>query len=69
MQRISNAPCGSGKKVDDVCGFIKHQGKNCLLCRYWKVYHDPDNAQKQFESFDCARRLVIQQVIEKYRAA
>lgn len=69
MQRISNAPCGSGKKVEDVCGFIKHQGKNCLLCRYWKAYHDPDNAQKQFESFDCARRLVIQQVIEKYHVA
>ncbi len=58
-----------GIPVEDVCGFIKHQGKNCLLCRYWKVYHDPQNAQKQFENFDSARRLVIQQVIEKYRAA
>lgn len=58
-----------GIPVEDVCGFIMHQGKNCLLCRYWKVYHDLHNAQKQFESFDCARRLVIRQVIEKYRAA
>lgn len=58
-----------GIPVEDVCGFVKHQGKNCLLCRYWKVYYDPLKAQKLFENYDCARKMVIQEVIKQYSAA
>jgi len=58
-----------GIPVEDVCGFVKQQGKNCLLCRYWKVYHDPLRAQKIFDHYDCARKTIIQEVIEQYNVA
>ena len=40
----------------DVAAFIKFGGKNFTLCRYWKVYHDVDAAQKRFRAIDEAKR-------------
>ncbi|WP_193708361.1 DUF3793 family protein [Alkalibaculum sporogenes] len=58
-----------GIPAEDVCGFVKHQGKNCILCRYWKVYNNPIEAQKLFDNFDYARKIVIQEVIKEYNVA
>ncbi len=41
-----------GYPPKDVESFICHKGKNCALCGYWKVYHDTDNAIKQFAKFN-----------------
>jgi hypothetical protein len=40
----------------DVDAFIRFGGKNFALCRYWKVYHDVDGAQKRFHAIDEAKR-------------
>jgi len=45
-----------GIPVEDVTGFIYHKGENSLLCSYWKVYHNPENALKLFKNFDKARQ-------------
>ncbi len=45
-----------GIPVEDVTGFISHKGENSLLCSYWKVYHNPENALQQFRNFDRARQ-------------
>ena len=45
-----------GIPLEDVIGFINHKGENCLLCRYWKVYHAPERALTLFSVFDKARQ-------------
>lgn len=37
-----------GYPLRDVCGFVENCGQNCLMCGVWKVYHDVENAKKQF---------------------
>ncbi|KPU43121.1 hypothetical protein OXPF_33710 [Oxobacter pfennigii] len=44
-----------GIPVEDVEGFISHKGKNCLICRYWKVYGDIKRAEVLFKIYDKAR--------------
>ncbi len=46
-----------GYPPEDVEGFICNGGKNCNLCRYWKVYGDTNKALKQFERYDKCRAL------------
>lgn len=40
-----------GYPPEDVKGFIKHGGRACKRCGYWKVYGDVQKAEKQFEKF------------------
>ncbi len=41
-----------GYPPKDVDGFICNEGKNCQLCRYWKVYGDKDEALQKFAKYD-----------------
>ncbi len=41
----------------DVEGFICHKGKNCKLCRYWKVYGDEEDALIKFAKYDKCRAI------------
>lgn len=41
--------------LEDVKAFIKNKGKNCLMNGYWKVYHNPDEAQRIFHMYDRVR--------------
>ncbi len=38
-----------GYPPEDVCGFIEK--KECLLTGFWKVYDDPEKAEKKFAQF------------------
>ncbi len=49
-----------GIPVEDVEGFIENKGKNCLMCRYWKVYGNKRRAQLLFEAYDKARAGMMQ---------
>lgn len=51
-----------GIPVEDVVGFINHKGENSLLCRYWKVYHNPDKAAVLFRNFDKARQEIRESI-------
>ena len=51
-----------GYPVEDVTGFIEHNGKNYLHSGYWKVYHNPSAKRKLFERFEQAKESVIQLV-------
>lgn len=53
-----------GIPVEDVEGFIDHKGKNYLLCRYWKVYGDPQCAEVLFKDYDTARSSMAHFVID-----
>ena len=37
-----------GYPLEDIRGFIQNRGRNCLCCGEWKVYHEPEKAQKTF---------------------
>ena len=60
-----------GYPLADVQGFIANQGKNCLLCGCWKVYSNPESAQRTFANYDRCRDILcdkLQQGCEFFRA-
>lgn len=54
-----------GIPLEDVIGFIKHKGKEYLMCRYWKVYWNPRRAELIFRDYDKARSSVAIAVLRK----
>lgn len=56
-----------GYPVKDVIGFIENQGKKCLLCRYWKVYHNPRRAMCIFDAYDKAKKKMACAILNAYR--
>lgn len=46
-----------GYPVDDVVTFSKKKGEGAILCGYWKVYHNIENAKKIFYEFDNCRDI------------
>ena len=40
-----------GYPLEDVIGFITHQGRNFTCCGQWKCYGDPAEAQKRFACY------------------
>ena len=40
-----------GYPLSDVTGFIRHRGKNCLLCGCWKVYQEEEKAIRRFAQY------------------
>jgi len=51
-----------GIPVEDVISFIKLSGRDCLLCGYWKVYHNPNRALSIFKTFDRAKFKVLNHI-------
>lgn len=48
-----------GYPLEDVKDFIRHKGSGSLLCGYWKVYHNPDQALQVFRKYDLAKEMVM----------
>lgn len=48
-----------GYPIEDVRGFIGNQGKNCLLCGYWKVYENAEKARQTFKIYDRCRDILF----------
>ena len=44
-----------GYPLEDVDGFITHQGENCKLCGCWKVYGNVEQARRTFASYEKCR--------------
>ncbi|MDR3591974.1 MAG: DUF3793 family protein [Negativicutes bacterium] len=51
-----------GIPAKDVTGFIDNKGADCLLCGYWKVYHEPRQASNLFQLYDRAKSKVMQRI-------
>ncbi|MDR2245683.1 MAG: DUF3793 family protein [Treponema sp.] len=47
-----------GYPVDDVLGFVEHNGQNYKLCGYWKVYGDVELAKACFRQYDECRECI-----------
>ncbi|MDR2610812.1 MAG: DUF3793 family protein [Clostridiales Family XIII bacterium] len=48
-----------GYPPDDVAAFIKDHGRDCVNCRHWKVYHDPERANEIFKRIDAAKAYAM----------
>ena len=48
-----------GYPPEDVAAFIENCGRNCICCRYWKVYHNEPRARQTFRFIDEARARAI----------
>ena len=47
----------------DVCGFITNEGSHFLLQGYWKVYAEPDQAIKTFNTYDEVKDTFIRELV------
>ncbi len=46
--------------IEDILGYIEHEGKNCQVSGYWKVYSNAQGAMKKIsEVFGCKVLLII----------
>lgn len=52
--------------VEDVEGFIRNQGKNCLTERYWKVYHNQERAEEIFRQYDQVKETAMSEIVSGY---
>ena len=48
-----------GYPVEDVIGFIEHEGRECLGVGYWKVYENMPQKKKVFEQFERAKEWMV----------
>lgn len=53
-----------GYPLEDVLGFIIHNGNNCKYSGYWKVYGDVSKAQKIFAAYESCRDYTLQKLAE-----
>jgi hypothetical protein len=49
-----------GYPTEDVEGFIRHRGDDCLCAGYWKVYANKERKLKIFEKFEKSKERLIQ---------
>jgi hypothetical protein len=48
-----------GIPLQDVEAFMDCQGKNCLLCGYWKVFTNEEKAKELFRIYDWSKEMVM----------
>lgn len=53
-----------GYPIDDVKGFIIHQGRNFLYSGYWKVYQEVEKKKALFETYEMATTEVTRMVYQ-----
>ena len=50
--------------IEDVIGFIRNNGSCYKLSGYWKVYGDPDRAQRTFDNYNKCRKFLCNKLSE-----
>lgn len=53
-----------GYPLEDVQGFIRHHGQNCLFSGCWKVYAHVEAAQRTFAAYRTCRQQLLQRYAE-----
>lgn len=48
-----------GIPLPDVEAFMDCEGKNCLLCGYWKVFSNEEKAKELFRIYDWSKEIVM----------
>ena len=55
-----------GYPPNDVKGFIKNKGRNCICTGYWKVYEDEAKAQGLFEKYKKCTKVYLSKLTEGF---
>lgn len=58
-----------GYPVEDVEGFIRNKGENCLYTGYWKVYEKLPEKKTLFREFERARDILISLISDGFGIA
>ena len=53
-----------GFPIEDVKDFMNCSNKKCLLCGYWKVYNNENEAKKIFKLYDNIREFTVENIIK-----
>ena len=53
-----------GIPFEDVKDFMECTTKKCLLCGYWKVYNNSDEAKMMFNQYDEVKHYTIKNMLE-----
>lgn len=51
-----------GYPVHDIYGFIRHKNEGCLLTGEWKVYAEPEKAQRLFCRYHKCRKTLMKRI-------
>lgn len=58
-----------GIHLKDVKDYMLCPDKECLLCSYWKVYNDVENAKTTFANFDAAKVSMLNALLRELQVA
>ena len=54
-----------GFPVEDVTDYMCGTSKECLLCGYWQVYNNVDEAEKIFKKYDAAKAHMLTYLLDE----
>lgn len=57
-----------GIPLEDVIDFMECTTKKCLLCGYWKVFNNSDNALEIFNNYNKSKEIVLDYVISEIKS-
>ncbi|TCT15425.1 uncharacterized protein DUF3793 [Natranaerovirga pectinivora] len=55
-----------GIPIEDVEAFIENKGEGYLFYKYWKVYHNPEEASEIFNRYDNSKEVIINFIEREY---
>ncbi|WP_195970797.1 DUF3793 family protein [Clostridium thermobutyricum] len=53
-----------GIPIEDVIDFMECSDKKCLMCGYWKVFNNYNNAKDIFNKYDISKNIMIKSIEE-----
>ncbi|ENZ02420.1 hypothetical protein HMPREF1092_01655 [Clostridium thermobutyricum] len=53
-----------GIPIEDVIDFMGCSDKKCLMCGYWKVFNNYNNAKDIFNKYDISKNIMIKSIEE-----
>lgn len=53
-----------GIPIEDVIDFMECSDKKCLMCGYWKVFNNYNNAKDIFDKYDISKNIMIKSIEE-----
>lgn len=54
-----------GFPIEDVTDYMCGTSKKCLLCGYWQVYNNVDEAKKIFKKYDAAKAHMLTYLLDE----
>jgi hypothetical protein len=53
-----------GFPLEDVREFTENPQRPCVMCGYWKVYHNTEKASERFKCYDKAKSIIMNRILQ-----